>query len=49
VKIKESEVSFFWDITRRVLEDYNLEQNRCEELQPDEAAERCVGVRILCS
>jgi len=47
--MKESEVSFFWDIIRRVLEDYNLEQNLCEELEPDETTERCVGVRILCS
>jgi hypothetical protein len=47
VEIKESEASFFWDITRRILEDLNLEQNFCENLEPHEATEHCVGVCIF--
>jgi hypothetical protein len=45
--MEESDASFFWDITRRIPEDLNLEQNRCENLEPYEATEHCVGVRIF--
>jgi len=45
--MKESEASFCWDITRPIPEDLNLEQNRCDYLEPHEATEHCVGVRIF--
>ena len=45
--MKESEASFFWDITRLIPEYLSLEQNRCEDLEPHEATEHCVGVRIF--
>jgi hypothetical protein len=47
VEVKGSEASLFWDIQRRIPEELDLDQNHCEDLEPHEATELCVGVRIF--